>query len=249
LQYGCDKVFSLGYIGPIFCPVSQSVTIHDCNWMDCPEDFTFLEKEVLKFLIGLSMLHADSIMTDSHFSLQRLIYYFPQYKDKIQISVPGLSHDFLNASKRKYMYPITNHSPYVLCISGFYPHKRIPYLFDLWEEIEKRNTDLKLVLIGAHGKDENMIQNRVKYMHRVIYKPFVSEQQLVAYYQYAKISILPSIYEGYGYPAYESLYHRIPTFVGRKEMYEKKVQRFLHQLTFSIFNDASMILSTIKNKK
>lgn len=227
--YKCDVLHSYGYFGPIFSLVSHVVTVHDVNWKDHPEDFSFLERLLLTLLIEGTMLTSSKIITDSEFSRKRLGHYFPQHKKKTVVISPGVEDSFLELSKKKTAHPLQG-KKYILCVSALYPHKQIPYLLENWRSYVEQNKDVHLVLIGQHGKDEVVVENMVKNLKNVTWYKKVSFDKLVQYYQHADAFVFPSIYEGFGYPVYEALSLGIPVYVGNKLMYHKKVKKMLNEI-------------------
>ncbi|KKS90480.1 MAG: Glycosyl transferase group 1 [Microgenomates group bacterium GW2011_GWC1_43_11] len=241
----CDVLHSFGYFGPLICPAKHIVTIHDCNWRDHPEDFGFFERYTMKMLIELNMRYCSSIMSVSEFTKRRLIHYFPHLKRKIHVIQSCVSEAFLKEAKKKHMHPLYQ-KRFVLCVSGMYPHKKIPYLLDLWKEISKINTELHLVLIGKNGKDEHHVKEAIIALSQVHYFPQVSLRTLVSFYQHAQACIIPSVYEGFGYPVYEAASIRKTIFVGKKQLYLKPIQKRMYELSFDVLLDVKCILSKLK---
>ena len=244
----CSSLHSFGYFGPLVCPCKHIITIHDCNWRDCPEDFSFIERTMLSVLIEFNLKNAHHIITDSEFSKTRLLHHFPFIKKRLTVASPVLSTEFLYESKKKHVHPFHN-KKYLLCVSALHPHKKIPYLLDLWEKIEEQDKRLYLVLIGRHGKDESKVRQRIRQLPRVYYKPNVSLHQLVSFYKYSKAFIFPSIYEGFGYPVYEAVHVGKTVFVGKKELYVKAIQRNVQELSFDPSQDATLIVSKMNDEK
>lgn len=244
-KYKCDLVHSYGYFGPLFTfGVPQIITVHDANWLDHPEDNSWLSNLVMKLLTEANMKTAIRVVTDSEFGKSRLLDYFPQCKDKFEVIEPGVEDDFLKLLKTNTIHPLEG-KPYLLSVSAFYPHKNIPYLLELWGELIKTEKNLHLVLIGRNGKDEEKVHKMLKTLEQVKYYPKVSYKDLVRFYKHAELLIHPSEYEGFGYPVYEAVAADKKAIVSSKKMYANQLDPYLSELEFNIENDLNIINSEI----
>lgn len=247
-KMGCSVLHSFGYFGPIWGDFKKVITVHDTNWKDCPEDTPYLQNLVLHVLISQSITHSDVVITDSDFSLQRLQKYFPKFRDKMRIIYPGLEEDFSDGLRKPSSSLLAN-KKYILCVSAFYPHKKILYLLDLWATVQKKQPDLQLVLVGSNGTDAPSVINRVRTEHSIKWFAKVSYTDLITLYQHASACIFPSIYEGFGYPAYEALAAGLPTLVGKKQLYHPRLQSALNELTFNLEEDLTLVENSLRQKK
>ena len=93
-QKGCEILHSYGYFGPVFGGFKKVVTVHDANWLDHPEDSSFIQNCVLNVLIRAAVATADIVVTDSDFSSQRLQHFFPTIAQKLRIIWPGVDDEF-----------------------------------------------------------------------------------------------------------------------------------------------------------
>jgi len=242
----CDILHSFGYFGPIVCSASRIITIHDVNWRDCPEDFGFVERWVTGVLIELNLRFSYRIMTVSEFTKKRLVHYFPNINYKIRVIPSWMSDEFIKESKRVHKQPMKKNK-YILSVTAMYPHKHVLYLLDLWEILAQKDTTLKLVIIGRHGKDEKHVLDRIRNLDRIHYYPKVSLSDLVAFYQHSTAYISPSVYEGFGFSVYEALSAGGPIVVGKIELYVQKIRKYLVQLTFDKLIDIQVIERLMRN--
>jgi len=98
--------------------------------------------------------------------------------------------------------------PYLLYVGGFAPHKNVPFLLEGFAEL-KDEIRHRLVLVGM-GADRvlNETQNqaaRLGLADRVCIFSGISDEQLVQLYEACDIFILPSHYEGFGFPLLEAM--------------------------------------------
>ncbi len=240
--YKCNVLHSYGYFGPINPPAKHILTIHDANWKDHPENVSLPAGMAAKFLIESCMRNSKKIIADSVFSKTRLSYYFKDYSIKLQVIKAGVDEKFKKIASLKLTNPL-KHKRYILCVAAMYPHKRVPYVLDIFEEALKLDPKLHLVLIGNNGKDQAVVLRRITEIKNIVYHRKVSLRMLVSYYKNTKAFILPSVYEGFGFPVYEALLLKAPTFVGEVSMYDTSVQPILNALSWNPKEDAKKIVN------
>jgi len=246
-RHGCTHLHSYGYFGPVFGDFKKVVTVHDCNWLDHPEDTSKLQNFILDILIRVSVKTADLILTDSDFALKRLSHYFPNEKDKTQVIEPGIDDEFRKLLLQESIPLIKQH--YILSVSAFYPHKNMLYLLDLWERFAVSNPDIHLIVVGQNGADEEKFTKKITSLKRTHFHRKVDYRNLLSLYKNAKCFIFPSVYEGFGYPVYEALAAEIPTIVGNGSLYLQKVRPQLEELTFELDEDTKLINHSLSSHK
>lgn len=242
----CNLLHSFGYFGPILGNFKKIVTVHDANWKDCPDDVSGLQIFILNILISLNIYVANRIITDSEFSKGRLLHHFPKQKEKIVV-IPGAVEDDFIELLNKDDKPFVS-GKYLLCVSKFYPHKRIPYLISLFKEIEKNNKNLKLVLVGRDGNEEQKVIKMIEGDNKIIHFEKTKYSDLVNLYKNTSAFVFPSVYEGFGYPVYEAAAAGIPIIVGKIELYESNLKTKLYPLSFNKNADVETILTNLNRK-
>lgn len=245
-KYRITQLHSLAYFGPILAPCWHSVVVHDANWKDHPEDFSFVERAVWKALVESLIKSADEIYTDSDFSFSRLAHHFPEYLSKISLrKVAFQKESALPLRKQKRELPLFGR-PFFLCVSAYYPHKRMMYLYFLWRYLSRLFPHHYLVVVGRNGREEKKVKALLKTLHRVYVFDHLPSEQLANYYAHAEACIQPSIYEGFGYPVYEATTAKKTVFVGKKSLYSKEVQKNLRELIYVPRRDAWQFYRAIK---
>jgi glycosyltransferase involved in cell wall biosynthesis len=246
LKERCSFLHSFGYFGPIISPCKHIITVHDCNWLDYPTDFGIVERLVLKILIEINLNFSHAIMSVSEFTKSRLIHHFPNIANKIVVIQSRVSEEFLKEAEKNHVNPLKNQR-YILTVGGMYPHKKVPYVLDIWKELQKSDKSLHLVIIGKNGKDEKYVVQRLKTLVRTHYFPSVSLKTLVSFYTFADMCVFPSVYEGFGYPLYEAMTLDRKICVGKKDVYLESVQGHINELSFDIQRDTQLLIRIIKN--
>ncbi len=242
----CDVVHSLGYVGPWIAFCKKIVTIHDANWLDCPEDVSFLSMAIQTVLTSVCIVTSFAVVTDSAFSKERLTFHFPNFAKKIVASAPWVSPLLVNLLHKKISKPM-NKKPYVLCVGAFYPHKNTLYLLDLFTKWSEGRYEL--VLIGKNGADQEKVLEFVKQHPEIQQFAKVSLEDLANYYQQAQFVVLPSTYEGFGYPAYEAFSAGCTIVLGKKSLYDQDIAQFALELSFDPQKDMALFDAAAKKER
>jgi glycosyltransferase involved in cell wall biosynthesis len=104
--------------------------------------------------------------------------------------------------------------PYILFVSTEHPRKNFTTLLKAFSQLksEPRFKKLKLVKVGDAGGQEIDFRNQtvgviesLNLSSEVIFTDFVPEADLPAYYSGAEVFVLPSLYEGFGFPVLEAM--------------------------------------------
>jgi glycosyltransferase involved in cell wall biosynthesis len=212
--------FSLSHYSPLFCPCPTIPTIHDLGYLQFQEQFTKKDLYQLINWTKQSIKKAKHIITVSQFSKSEIekIYNIPS--SKIDIAYNGVDiPPKIEVSLQKKILADYQIEPnkYFLYLGTLKPNKNIPFLiksFSLY--LKQTNSSNLLVIAGKKGWLFDEIFATVKkegIESQVIFTDFVSESQKWTLYQNAICSILPSIYEGFGIPAIESMKVETPVIV------------------------------------
>lgn len=244
----CTILHSFGYTSPLILNAASIVTVHDANWLDHPEDFTFFSRLVTHILVTLACVKSKTVITDSEFSKQRLRLHLPWVKNKIAV-VPPIISSIIYTPPFDPLPSILKGKVFALCVSAHYPHKKIPYLLECWKRVHLLEPTAYLVLVGQHGKDHSKVSEMIKNQDSVIYFPKVSFALLKTLYHYARVFVHPSVYEGFGYPVYEATLNNCPTLVGHKSLYSDSIGASLVQLQFDKERDSELIAQYVRKAK
>jgi glycosyltransferase involved in cell wall biosynthesis len=112
---------------------------------------------------------------------------------------------------------------FVLYVGGFGPHKNLPFLLDVFRELQGRPefSDVYLILVGDYQGDVfysgyRQLAAQVSQLGldgRVLFPGHIGDVDLVAVVNLAQVLILPSKSEGFGLPAVEAAACGVPVVV------------------------------------
>lgn len=217
-----DKVELTHFFG-FFVPPGvhgkKIVTIYDMVYKAYPETMRYAIKLLFKLNLNKSCRRADKIITISEFSKDEIVRYLNINPDKISVVPCGVDLDYFRPIKDKSLiegvkkkYKILN--DYFLYLGTLEPRKNIERLIDAYNQLKRRYPDApKLILAGQAGWLYKTIFEKVislKLENDVLFFGYVPREDLVPLLCGAFAFVFPSLYEGFGIPALESMACGVP---------------------------------------
>lgn len=224
------------FIGPE--KTKYVVTIHDLAFKIFKDHFTFKDRLKLNFFSDTAIKRSDAIIAISNSTKKDILKFFPKTKeDKISVIHHGFDPDnFIrkfsqeeqNKILRKYgicddkkvtEYKVEN-CKYIIYVGAIQPRKNLITLLRAFENIKNKGSydDLKLVCVGeAAWLSEGIIKkfNESQFEKDIILTGKVDFKDLACLYQAAKISVYPSLYEGFGIPLLEAFATETPVICAK----------------------------------
>ena len=200
----CDLFFSPHITTTVF-PLRarrRILTVHDAFHLTDLAGFGRAEKAYARFLYSSALATADSVIAVSEFTRSEIVRLFPRYARKVLVVYNGVD--------REAFYPDCSkpgpEKPYVLLVGNLKPHKNISVAVRALELQSDR--DLKLVVVGQtsgfiHGMGQKLEELRKH--PRLIFLETQDDAALRRLYSNAECLIVPSLYEGFGYPPVEAM--------------------------------------------
>ncbi len=207
---------------PIFGCVRKIVAIHDVIAEKYPE-LVFsnrLNRTFWNLKVWFAIKQADLIMTVSEFSKQGIMEHFGISGDNIRVVSDAADKDFRPIletgllSDKLAHFNLDIKTRFILYVGGIAPHKNLSTLVTAYSKLinDTDHNDIKLVLVGDYEKDVflidkdlNELLKQLQLTDRVIFTGFVSDEELVYFYNAATVFVLPSFMEGFGLPAVEAM--------------------------------------------
>ena len=106
--------------------------------------------------------------------------------------------------------------PYVFCQSGGAPHKNTERLFQAWAHVPSDHQLVITCALDVHTTDRwKAAAKDAGVLDRIVLTDYVREDVLRALYQRADLVVVPSLYEGFGFPAAEAMRCGTPVITSR----------------------------------
>ena len=209
-----DVLFVPAHVLPLVHPRRSVVTVHDLGYLYYPEAHTRLAQRYLDWSTRYNARHAAHVIADSQATRSDLMRHYHVPEKKISVVYPGGGSRLepvtdagkLSAVKRRYDLP----ERYLLYVGTIQPRKNLQRLVEAFNLLKQSSdvNDLSLVIAGKKGwLYESIFQRTVELglEGRVLFPGYVDSDDLPALMSAAVAFVLPSLYEGFGLPAWEAM--------------------------------------------
>jgi glycosyltransferase involved in cell wall biosynthesis len=186
------------------------VSIHDTSFIRFPE---FTEEKNLKYItkkIRETVAKADKIITISHFSAKEIMTLLDVPEEKIGVTHLGISESFKPEDKQEAFLKVKEQTeisaPYILTVGTVEPRKNLILAIEMFEKM--KTFEGNLVIAGMLGWKYETILERIEASpkkNKIVYLNYVPDGLLSFLYSAASLYIIPSHYEGFGFPPVEAM--------------------------------------------
>lgn len=216
----CDLFWSPHYNIPLF-PIRAKrrlTTIHDVYHLAYYDVLRPLEKIYAKVVIEAAVRFSDAIITDSYFSESELKKYTSVSKTKLNVIHLGVDQALFQMTSGKEMPRLPQN--FILFVGNLKPHKNLKAVVKALHLLDQQGcSHMDLVVIGkSEGlkTKEDLDSLLISYphlKHRLHFLGSVCDAELAYAYRSAQAFVLPSFYEGFGFPPLEAMVSGCPTIV------------------------------------
>jgi glycosyltransferase involved in cell wall biosynthesis len=192
--------------------VKKVLTIHDIIPILFTKNLPHIYK-LWKPTLKLITNKIDLIIADSENTKNDCIKFLKIPEDKIRVIYLAADKkyrtlDNKNILKNDIKCKYNINSPFVLYVGNVESRKNIISLIKSFYKLKNKGITHKLVLIGALNFGSKQIFNLVQELdliNEVIFPGYVSNEDLVKFYNIADLFVYPSLYEGFGLPPLEAM--------------------------------------------
>jgi len=216
-QKKVDLVVEPRHFGPFNLPksIKRVTVIHDLSPLHFPEWHQFISRKLQQLFLPAILKRADYIITNSNFTAEDVISYFPFTSSKTKGILLGKEAFFqpqLNPNILK-KYAIT--APYLLHTGTIEPRKNLQFLVHTFEALKRQGKhNLQLVLVGKLGWKHKAILTTITnspFQKDIKLLGYVDRKDLPCLYTAATAFVYPSHFEGFGLPVLEAMSCGTPT--------------------------------------
>jgi glycosyltransferase involved in cell wall biosynthesis len=207
-----DVLFVPAHVLPLVHPRRCVVTVHDLGYLYYPQAHTRWARMYLRWSTAYNARSASHIIADSEATRRDLIQRCGAAPDKVTVIYPGWDstfspvHDVARLAAVGERYGIG--TPYVIYVGTLQPRKNLMRLLDAFSNLVAEERDLQLVIVGKKGWLYEPLFARVRELgleQRVLFTGYAPQADLPALLSGARAFVLPSLYEGFGFPVLEAM--------------------------------------------
>jgi glycosyltransferase involved in cell wall biosynthesis len=192
-------VFVPGHVLPLFCAAPGVVTIHDLGHLTERSAYRALDWWYLELTTRWMAGHARRLIAVSQTTARDLERAYRVSPERIRVVRSGVDEsmrpqppDSVIRVRQRYGLPDT----YFLYVGRAHPRKNLPFLLRAFEEARRHGVEAGLVLAGPGDAPAGEGVRRLAY---------VPPEDLPALYSGALALLLPSRFEGFGFPVLEAM--------------------------------------------
>ncbi len=225
---GLDILHCTGNTGPIRLDkqIKLIITIHDVmfliNSSVLPESSSLYQRwgrTYRKINVPIVAKYAERIITVSCFSKADIKKHIPILKNAvIDVTHEAYAESFLPLNRNdardkiKNKFGITEN--YILLLGANDPRKNTGFVIRKYIELKRdKRIKEKLIIVGLPDWRQTNFYNTIVQSNStedIIFTEFISEEDLVLFYNCASVFLYPSLYEGFGIPVLEAMACGVP---------------------------------------
>lgn len=203
--------FAPAHYIPRGCPIPTVVTIHDVAYEYYPGEF--LKKDLFKLRnwSTYAITRSKKVIAVSHNTKKDITTIYKTPSEKVHVVHNGYSQ-ISSDCKSETIQPLLQQK-YLLYVGTIQPRKNIEVLIDAFRLVLHQYPDLKLIVAGKKGWLYQNVLRKVREMQledKVNFTGYLRDDEIACLYKNAFAFVLPSLYEGFGLPILEAMYHECP---------------------------------------
>ena len=219
LPLGLDLLHSTDFIPPRWGAKRHVITIHDLNFLYYPQYLTTEARRYYNAQIMWAVQHADAILADSYATRKDLHALLGVPSERVTVAHLAADEAFAPLPEDRVRTVLERHGldpNYFLFVGVWEPRKNLPGLFKALTLLRDRGYERSLVVVGRPGWLYREIFDTIESLNlsgTVRFLEDLAFEELIAVYNGAVALVLPSFYEGFGFPALEAMQCGVPTIV------------------------------------
>jgi glycosyltransferase involved in cell wall biosynthesis len=206
-----DLLFVPSHVLPVGYNGRSVVTIHDLGYLHEPGSHTTSSRVQLDLTTRWNTRRASRIIAISYSTRDDLIEHYSVDPAQISVIHHGIDPQFepIHGEKlERYRQDQDLPDRFILYLGTIQPRKNLVRLISAFEQIAIEDRDIELVIAGATGWKATPIITRARsssVSSRIRFTGHVPDYHLPSLYGAATVLALPSLYEGFGFPALEAM--------------------------------------------
>jgi glycosyltransferase involved in cell wall biosynthesis len=211
-----DLLHSPAFIAPLVAPCPVVVTVHDITYLLFPANFSEWWLTYMKLIMPTILRSAAAIISVSEYSKHDIVKAYGICSAKVHVVSNGVDHARFHPGVRldkKWARSFAINDGYLLHVGTPSYRKNIPTLLRAVAQLRSKGKlgKRQLVLAGCEnpalrGASEiYQVIEQLELADVVVLPGHVPDTHLPGLYADAAVLIMPSLYEGFGFPVLESM--------------------------------------------
>ncbi|PDV99082.1 glycosyltransferase family 4 protein [Candidatus Chloroploca asiatica] len=165
--------------------------------------------------LAMRGLHrADHLVADSHYTKQTLIEHLGLAPERISVVHLGIDHERFQprvvTEELRIHYGLPSGQRYLIYVGSEDPRKNLGTLLQALSIVRRQHPEVELIKVGrAHFMAERQrlvtLAEELGISTAIHWLDEVPEEDLPALYSLADLCVMPSLYEGFGFPVLEAM--------------------------------------------
>lgn len=204
-----------------YLPQATVLTVHDLIFERYPQHHTATNRAFLRAAMPRFVAAARHIIAVSHHTARDLVDLYGTLHSKISIIHEGIDSSFRPAPLDEQAAIRARYSPvrpYLLMLGTLEPRKNHLLALQALARIKAFGLPHRLVIAGGAGWLFEPIQAQIRRLaleDDVVFAGYVPQADLAALYSAAACLLMPSLYEGFGFPLLEAMACGTPVIASR----------------------------------
>lgn len=224
--------------------IPSITTIYDLIPLKFPYYYSYKTRWLYPYILNRAIRDSDCLITLSNEVARQLTQKFPQANIVNCYPGPGEWEETPVLKEEK--------TPFFLYVGSWRSHKNLIELFQAFAAMQNQN--FKLIMVGLSLRDQEKAKLTIKKnqwtaerFQFITHK--LSADELNQLYNHCNGVVLPSIDEGFGFPAIEAAYHRLPLICSNIPVFHETVGDFPFYYSLGKSDELSRLLDNIADDK
>jgi len=200
-----DILFVPGHVFPFLHPYRTVLTIHDVAAAEFPQSYNFFERFYSLYPAKRSKA-LYKIITPSDFTKKQLQQHFSIDSSKIRVIPHGYIENCKGVQDPDVLNKYNVQQPFLLFLGRIETKKNVERIISAYNKLRSEKK-LELVLAGKPGYGYKKIKQKINssnYEEDIKELGWIDEQDKLNLISNSELLLIPSLYEGFGFPVLEA---------------------------------------------
>jgi glycosyltransferase involved in cell wall biosynthesis len=188
---------------PAVCSVPMVVTVHDVAWLRVQAHARWYARSYFGAFSAECYRRARRILVDSRFSRDELTELTDIDPARVDVAYPGVAEDVMRIEHKP------NANPFILAVGTVERRKNLEVVIRALRGLP----GVTLTSVGPftpYREECERIARECGVSERVVFRGYVSREELLDLYARASVAVVPSTYEGFGYGVAQAMCAGVP---------------------------------------